>query len=429
MEVIKEVNPHFEDFIFDWSKKFYFLVGGYGSSKSYHIALKVILKLLQEKRTCLVVREVFETIRESCFSLFFEICNSLDLDDIVNFTKSPMQIIFNNGSKIIFRGLDKPEKLKSIHDISIIWIEECSEIKYAGYKEMLGRLRHPSLKLHILLSTNPVSRSNWCYEHFFKNPQIDDVKLYEQRIIKTDDVYYHHSLCTDNLFLTEDYFKELDDMQYYDPDLYRVARLGQFGISGRLVLPQFEIKPHHEVMKAVEKIPRKFKFCGLDFGFEESYNAVVRMAVDDENKWLYIYWDYYRNHETDDELADHLEDAGFLESRECIRCDSAEPKAIRYLKKRGLNAIACKKWNGGTIHARRDNTRKIKRFKRIICSDACKHCIKELSELVYEKDRNGNILEDEFNIDPHTFSAVWYGLDSYDVANLKYRFSKSDFGL
>ena len=311
----------------------------------------------------------------------------------------------------------------------MIWIEECSEIKYSGYKEMLGRLRHPSLKLHILLSTNPVAKSNWTYEHFFKIPKVDDKKLYEQRIIQTDDVYYHHSLCTDNLFLTEDYFKELDDMKNYDPDLYRVARLGQFGVSGRLVLPQFEVKPHNEVMKAVEKIPRRFKFVGLDFGFEESYNAVVRMAVDDENKWLYLYWNYYRNHETDDELADHLEDEGFLQSRECIRCDSAEPKAIRYLQKRGLNAIACKKWNGGTIHARRDNTRKIKRFKRIICSDACKFAIMELADLTFAKDAKGDPLEDEFNRDSHILSAMWYGLDTYDVANLKYRISKSDFGL
>ena len=26
----KEVNPHFEDFLFDWDQKFQFLVGGYG---------------------------------------------------------------------------------------------------------------------------------------------------------------------------------------------------------------------------------------------------------------------------------------------------------------------------------------------------------------------------------------------------------------
>ncbi len=151
--MIKKVNPAFEDFLFDWTKRYYFVVGGYGSGKSYHTALKIILKLSAEKRTCLVVRQVYDTIRESCYSLFFEIVDSLNLDNYIIFTKSPMQILFKNGSRIIFRGLDSPAKLKSINDISLIWIEECSEIKYAAFKELVGRLRHPHLQLYMILST------------------------------------------------------------------------------------------------------------------------------------------------------------------------------------------------------------------------------------------------------------------------------------
>ena len=107
MPVEKEVNPHFEDFIFNWDYKFYFLVGGYGSSKSYHVALKLILKLLQEKRTALVVREVFDTIRDSCYSLLEEIITDMGLDDKIKCVTSPMQVKFPNGSKIIFKGMDR----------------------------------------------------------------------------------------------------------------------------------------------------------------------------------------------------------------------------------------------------------------------------------------------------------------------------------
>ena len=427
MEVLKEVNPHFEDFLFDWDYKFYFLVGGYGSSKSYHIALKIILKLLQEKRTCLVVRDVYDTIRDSCFSLFTEICTDMNLERQVRFTNSPMQMRFPNGSKILFRGLDKPGKLKSINNISLVWIEECSEIKYAGFKELLGRLRHPTLRLHMLLSTNPVSRSNWTYKHFFKAQGLDDHELYKKRVIKKGNIYYHHSVADDNLFLPTEYIDQLDDLENYDADLYRVARLGQFGVNGLLVLPQFEVQPHAQVMQAVERIPRKYKRVGMDFGFESSYNAVLRMAVDHENKWLYIYWEYYRNHMTDDETADAL--AEFVETRERIKADSAEPKAIKYYQKRGFNMVAAHKSNGGTRHSRLDNTRKMKRFRRIICSDHCRHCIDELRELTYAVDRDNEIIPDEFNIDPHTFSAMWYGLDDYDVADLKYKVRKEDFGL
>ena len=42
-KITKEVNEHFREFVGDWNSKFYFLVGGYGSSKSYHIALKSLI--------------------------------------------------------------------------------------------------------------------------------------------------------------------------------------------------------------------------------------------------------------------------------------------------------------------------------------------------------------------------------------------------
>lgn len=127
-----KVNNHFIDFIQNWGYKNYFLVGGYGSSKSYNVAFKILLKLGEEKRKCLVVREVYDTIRDSCFSLFQDVATNMGIYDKLQFKSSPMQIKFPNGSTIIFKGMDKPEKLKSINDVSIIWLEECSEVKYAG---------------------------------------------------------------------------------------------------------------------------------------------------------------------------------------------------------------------------------------------------------------------------------------------------------
>ena len=42
------------------------------------------------------------------------------------------------------------------------------------------------------------------------------------------------------------------------------------------------------------------------------------------------------------------------------------------------------------------------------------------NECDYAKDKNENTIYDEFNIDPHTFSAIWYALDTYEVADVKY---------
>lgn len=435
MQITKEVNPRFASFIFDWDYFTYLLVGGYGSSKSYHIALKLILKCFKEVRKVLVVREVYDTIRESCFDLLCEILESMDLisDNRHSKTKvvakvSPLELDFPNGSKIIFKGMDKPRKLKSINGVSIVWLEECSEIKYAGYLELLGRLRHPTLSMHFILSTNPVGTENWVYTHFFKHTDsdgnevviLDDEKLYRKHTIVKNGIYYHHSLPEDNLFLPKSYFKTLDAMKNYDPDLYRVARLGRFGVNGLKVLPQFETASHEDVMEKVRAIPRKFKFTGMDFGFEESYNAVIRCAVDDKNKILYLYWEYYKNHMTDDKTAAELK--VFDIDKEQVIADSAEPKAIAYYQQSGFKMRGAWKYQ----NSRLENTRKMKRFHKIICSLNCPNTIRELQTLTYKKDEHsGKLIYDEFNIDPHTFSALWYALDNYTVADVKHRTNNS----
>lgn len=401
MPIEKEVNPRFEDFIFDWDYKNYFLVGGYGSSKSYHIATKLVLKLLQEKRTALVVREVYDTIRDSCFSLFEEIIVDMGLDDRIRCVTSPMQIRFPNGSKIIFKGMDKPAKLKSINNVSLIWIEECSEVKYAGFKELIGRLRHPSLKLHMILSTNPVSKSNWCYKHFFIDTKkkifnLDDKELYKKKTVVVKDTYYHHSTADDNFFLPKSYIEQLDELKVYDPDLYRIARKGQFGVNGKKVLPQFEVKLHYEVLAAMKNIKKSIDRVGMDFGFEISYNSIIRMKIDDDEKILYIYWEYYKNQMTDDKTA--IEIAEFKDTQELIRADSAEPKTIKYYRQEGFNITGAKKFPGSRLQ----NTKKVKRFKKIICSSNCVNTIGELEDLTFAVDKNNEIIEDEFNIDPHT---------------------------
>jgi phage terminase large subunit len=110
----------------------------------------------------------------------------------------------------------------------------------------------------------------------------------------------------------------------------------------------------------------------------------------------------------------------FKDTQERIKGDSAEPKTIKYYRQLGFNMVAAKKYRGSRIQY----TKKIKRFRKIICSDRCSNTINELKNLTYETDKNGNIIEDEFKIDPHTLSAIWYALDDYDVTDLKEKTKK-----
>lgn len=433
------ISPAFDDFIFDWNYETYLSIGSYGSGKSHAIVQKIILKLFSEKRKACIFRDVYDTHKESTFDLIKQILEDLGLlaevgvrqhPTKVCFKNSPLEFKFPNGSRIIFKGMDSTEKLKSINGVSIVWIEECSEVSLDSYLETLGRIRTPNVSMHFILSCNPIGKFNWVYQQFFeKNEDNGKVKvilnpesLYDKKIVIKNDVFYHHSTCDDNPFLPTSYIKRLDDMKNYDKYLWVVARLGRFGATGMRVLTNFEIMDKEKVDKFVSQIPEEFHRFGMDFGFETSYNALVEMAIDDKNKFLYIYNVYYRNKMTDDETVKLLLkwDPDIKTKR--IKADNAEPKTIRYFRKQGFNMHPCQKQcDKKSEGSRISNTKKVKRFRRVICSSACKPAILELRDLVYKKKSDGTIDFSHFNIDAHTFSAIWYGLDDYYVADEKER--------
>ncbi len=167
-------------------------------------------------------------------------------------------------------------------------------------------------------------------------------------------------------------------------------------------------------------------YFGFDFGFEDSFNAVISMSVDEKRGYLYIWDEIYMNHVTDDKFA-NLPEMQALRRRlndmynaglpnAFLVCDNEDPKAIQYYRQQGFKVRPCRNKFAGS---RLSNTRKVKRFKKILVSPKCKNVLRELKDLTYKKDAKGNIIYDQFNIDPHSFSAIWYALDMVTVADLK----------
>ena len=350
--------------------------------------------------------------------------------------KSPLGFKFPNGSEIIFKGLDNTEKVKSINGVSIVWIEECSEIRFEAYEELQGRIRTPKLSMHFILSCNPVGFENWVYRHFFV--QLDDKgketvilnpdELYEKRCLIRDGIYYHHSIPTDNPWLPWQYLKRLDRIKNYDRQLYGVARWGKFGAAGTRVLPQIKVAENPKAFKKhIDELGPENMYFGFDFGFEESFNAVVCMSLDTKKSVLYIWDEIYRNQITDDKFAqlpkmqklkERIEYYNRQGYNKTIVADNEDPKAISYYRQSGFTIRGCRNKFAGS---RLSNTRKIKRIESIVISPKCKNTIRELRWLTYKKDAKGNVIYDEFNIDPHTFSAIWYALDMVTIADFKGR--------
>lgn len=416
MEINIQANKHFIDYLNNWDKRFYYIVGGYGSSKSYHTGLKLILKAIQEKRRILVVRAVYRTIKESCFSLLKGIISNYSLNNFFAYTVNPLHIRCRNGSEFIFMGLDDSEKLKSIDNVDMIWIEECSEVSYNAFNELNGRLRALGKDLHIFLTNNPVSINNWTYERFIKKSGIDEEELYQNRIMTTDDTYYHHSVVEDNAFVTDEYIKQLKNFETYDIERYRIAYQGRFGIVGERVFNNIQKASNTEVQAIVKELSKYGLgnlYDGLDYGFSISYNALVRMAIDRENNILYIYDELYNKNLITSELIKSMD--YIKQNHREIIADNARPETTEEIRRAGFKIINCEKGAGSVL----DGLQKLKSFYKIIVSDKCKNTYRELTELCHEKDKNGNYLEDKFTIDPHTVDAMRYGLEKYKATTFK----------
>ena len=59
----------------------------------------------------------------------------------------------------------------------------------------------------------------------------------------------HHSTCDDNPFLPQSYIDNLDELQYTDEDLYRIARMGEFGTVGSDVFWYYIIFTHSRMIR------------------------------------------------------------------------------------------------------------------------------------------------------------------------------------
>ena len=223
---LKETNNEtFIPLFFD-RHRYLVLKGGGGSGKSIFTGRKILERVTTEPgHIFLVLRKVEKTLRRSCFAQLKDQAEKYYSDCIKYYPKGEsgdMYISFKNGSIIIFCGLDNAEKLKSIYDVTGIWIEEASEITREDFNQMNIRLRtNFDFYLQIILSFNPISITHWLKNRFFDNPD--------------PDARIHESTYKDNRFLNEESRKVLEGFRQTDPYYYMVYCLGEWGVSGKTV--------------------------------------------------------------------------------------------------------------------------------------------------------------------------------------------------
>lgn len=215
-------NETFLPLFFD-RHRYLVLKGGGGSGKSIFAGRKVLERVTSEKgHRWLVCRKVARTLRESCFEqLRGQIADFYPAAG-ARVNKSDMTITFRNGSKIIFAGLDDVEKLKSIYDITGIWIEEASELEEGDFNQLDIRLRgERKYYKQIIISFNPISITHWLKKRFFDRE--------DARVVTSRTTY------KDNRFLPEEDRLTLEAFRETDPYYYQVYCLGQWGVLSQTI--------------------------------------------------------------------------------------------------------------------------------------------------------------------------------------------------
>ncbi|MBY6932293.1 PBSX family phage terminase large subunit [Clostridium botulinum] len=393
----------------NYDSRFNVYYGGAGSGKSVFVFQKMVLKYLKyENRTCLVIRKINNTLKDSCFALVKSILSDWQLYDQCKINKTDLTIELPNGSLFLFKGLDDPERIKSINGIDDIIVEECTEIDDFTFDQLCLRLRSkkPYNQVHVMF--NPVSKSNWVFSRWFNamdsNPRTD---LNNTMVLKTT--------YRDNKFLPQDYIDNLLEMEKTNPVYYRIYALGEFATLSKLVYTNWEVKDfdYRQILK--ENYNRQAVF-NLDFGYTNDPTAFGAEILDEPNKIIWIFDEFQEKGLLNDEIAEKITDLGYR--KEVIVCDSAEPKSIDELKRNGINrAVASIKGRDSIING----IQLLQQYK-IIVHPKCKCIQEELKNYCWKKDKYGNYINTPIDTFNHSLDSLRYGI-TYAIGKKKAGFS------
>ena len=261
--------------------RFRVVKGSRASKKSTTAALNLIYRIMQyPQANALVVRKTFATIKDSCYTQLKWAIRRLGVEKYWKARLSPLEIEYiPTGQKILFRGLDDPLKITSITvDVGVLcWglVEEAYEIDneqdFNRLDESLRGELPDGYFIQWTIIFNPWDRNHWLKARFFDREN-------ENVLAKTTNY-----LC--NEFLSAADLAMFEDMKRNDPERYKVAGLGEWGIAEGQFFDCWRSDLH--VVKPF-KIPDGWiRFRAMDWGSYHPY-AVLWFAIDyDGNLWCY----------------------------------------------------------------------------------------------------------------------------------------------
>lgn len=390
----KVYNEIYFPYLYD-DRELQIYYGGASSGKSVFIAQKIITEIMKFiGYNVMVLRAVAATNADSTFAELRKVINEWGLQKVFKVNKSlgRESITCINGNKIIFKGLDSEEKIKSTTfetgALTKIWIEEASEIKETDFNQLEIRLRgYTKIKKSIFISFNPVNIEHWIKKRFF------DVKQ------NSEDCFILKTTYKDNRFLTEKdqkRIKKYKDIDYY---YYEVYCLGEWGkISTARVFHNISIEDYNYSLDDLQNVCH-----GQDYGY---IHANTIMTVGFRENCLYVYDEYYYKEHTNKKFIDKIKETDF-DKHNLIVGDSASPAYIREWQEAGYNIEPAKKGKDSL----ENGINFLSNFKIIIHKSRCPNAAREFQGFKRRQLKDGTITEEFVEIDDDTIAGIRYATE------------------
>lgn len=378
--------------------------GSRASKKSKTTALWFIVNMMKyPEANALIVRKVFRTLKDSCFTDLKWAIHRLGVDEYWDIKESPLEMTYRpTGQKILFRGLDDPLKVTSItveHGyLCWMWIEEAYEISNEDDFNMLdesirGAIPDDSgLFKQITLTFNPWNEHHWLKKRFFDHPDDETLAMTTNYLM--------------NEWLDDADRKVFETMKRKNPRRYKVAGLGDWGIVDGLVFENWEEKTFS--IDEVRKVQGVHSAFGLDFGYTNDPSALWCGFIDEASKTIWVFDEMYQKGMSNEAIAEKVQRMGYM--KEKITADAAEPKSIDRLRTLGLDHIRKARKGKDSIMNGIDY---IQDF-HIIIHPRCVNFLTEIGNYTWDVDsKTGKKINrpiDDFN---HLMDAMRYALEDF----------------
>lgn len=386
----KVFNRHIYDHLFDYDMFTEVHYGGASSGKSHGVFQKIVIKALKDwkkPRKILVLRKVGATVRDSVFA---DVQSTLSYFGILNMCKvnmSAFRIELPNGAEFIFKGMDNPEKIKSIKGISDVVMEEASEFTLDDYTQLTLRLRDKAHKQkQIYLMFNPVSKANWVYNAFF--------------VKKPKNTVVYQTTYKDNRFLDALTRENIEELANRNEAYYKIYALGEFATLDKLVFPKYT-----KALLNKDDLRQITSYFGLDYGFINDPSAFMHVKIDDDRKRLYVVEEYVKKGLTNDKIAESITALGY--AKEQIRADSAEKKSNQELRNLGISRVIDVKKGAGSVM---QGIQYLLQYEWIV-DERCVKTIEELENYTWKKDKATNeYINEPVDSYNHCLDAIRYAI-------------------